>query len=235
MSGIGDLFYQLGRGGKQIREDYRQTLDMEQADTDYKTGRAQEALSKAAIAADQRLQREKMADATRSAYGDGNENLADLASTSALAGVGNIAQSTQATQNVSDLLMQLAARNAAMKGNYREQNAQLAAIDGKPIQHVKITDGVQFDPYDPAIAPATTAPGAAMVAARNATAGSRNASADASRARADLYRHPSAAKPVTDEANELELARKALQSGAARDKVIARLRERGFGHLANKL
>jgi hypothetical protein len=68
------------------------------------------------------------------------------------------------------------------------------------------------------------------------------AAIDTGHQRADAYqahqeRAPAthAAKPATDEANELALARKALQGGAARDKVIARLRERGFGHLANKL
>lgn len=188
MSGVGDFFALVGRGGKQIRADYRMQLAKKQAETDYTNGRAQKALAEAAIATDERLQRESMAAKTRAVYGAGNEDMADFASGSALSGLGNIEQATGASQKVFEILMQLAARNAAMKGDHRGEYANLAAMYGQPVEHVKISDGMQFDPYDPAVAPALTAPGAAMVAARNAAAGSQNASADASRARADLYR-----------------------------------------------
>jgi hypothetical protein len=239
MGGIADFFYNIGRGGKQIRADYRGQLDLQQAQTDYQTGRAQEALAKAAIAADQRLQREKLAAATRDAYGAGNENLADFTSTSALSGVGNIDQSTGAAQKVSEIIMQLAAKAAAEKGNYREQNANLAAVSGKPVEHVKEVNGERFDPYDPGVKPELTSPGAAMVADRRASAGSHDATAEAARARADLYRKGGNARASGSSAKgdppELKWAREQINNGEDPKRIADYLVKKGFPKLAKQV
>lgn len=186
-SGIADFFATVaGRNG--IRANARDSEADRLIGIDTSVARRDKALADAAIAADQRLQREKVAAAARAAYGAGNENLADFTSTSSLAGLGNISQGANASETVSDTLMKIAAQRAMAAGDPRTANSNLAAVSGRPVPVVKEAGGVMFNPYDPGVAPELTGPGAAMVAARTASAGSRTASADASRARADLTR-----------------------------------------------